>query len=92
MEPQLEEIVGKAVMEAETVASFSKPNNLPTFGSLSKSGRGDDIQTIKFCHIQVTTVYSRHTVGLLKTWMHYCAVAITKKKKDCEAILLFRRR
>ena len=53
MEPQLEEIVGKAVMEAETVASF---------GSLSKSGRGDDIQTIKFCHIQVTTVYSRHTV------------------------------
>ena len=53
VEPQLEEIVGKAVMEAETVASF---------GSLSKSGRGDDIQTIKFCHIQVTTVYTHRSI------------------------------
>ena len=35
-----------------------------------------------------------HTVvlrGLLKTWVHCRAVAITKKKNECEAILLFRR-
>ena len=35
-----------------------------------------------------------HTVvlrGLLKTCVHCCAVAITKKKKDCEAISLFRK-
>ena len=45
--------------------------------------------------IFIPTIYFHnftHTVvlrGLLKTCVHCCAVAITKKKKDCEAISLF---